>query len=121
MLEKFETLTRGRDFFGQFDIYVLLVVLCAIALVVFFMTVYVLLFHVLAPTWFRIGYVLCKKKYNGGKCSKAVCKYKCEEWNGYVDCDHRYEIHRIHWESMPSYGPLLLSRKFVRKYVCEGF
>jgi len=62
--------------------------------------------------WWQIGYFIARKKYNNG-CHKFV-HYKGK------DCSC-FNPHNRHRGSFAYYGPLVLSRWFVRKFICEEF
>ena len=90
----------GRVFFGVLDIAIFIIILLI-----------VLFFIARKHIWWPLGYWIAVKKYNKGRCNEAG-KRGCGCGCG--------DPHRHHNE-FKEYGPLTLSRKFVRKHICEHF
>jgi len=89
-----------KDFLGQLDLAIILLILLCI-----------LFFLARRFVWWRLGALICEKYYNGGECLHSRRQGCGCGW----DDPHR------HRGELMSYGPLILSRSFVRKKVCEHF
>jgi len=116
-----EGLLKGREFFGQLD-FIVIWIICLVILVLFIITIlFPITQIILEYLWFKIGLVIAKKKYNNGCCGKYTIKkmvVDTKEGNLIEKPKRKYHDHKF---ELANYGLLILSRKFVKRKVCDRY